>query len=69
MLCDFKTFHTDVDHLKTILRKYNYRLKFVNLSIKSFLDNFLLYTLKATAQNVHKMNVFIGLPLLVSTVR
>ena len=56
MLCDFKTFHSEVDLLKTILTKYNYRLKFIDSSIKLFLNPFVsiapfLYSLK-TSENL-----------------
>ena len=35
--CDFKTFHFEIDHLKTILIKNNYSLNFIDSCIKSFL--------------------------------
>ena len=36
--CDFKTFHFEIDHLKTILIKNNYPLNFIDSCIKSFLN-------------------------------
>ena len=35
--CDLKTFHFEIDHLKTILMKNNYSPNFIDLCIKSFL--------------------------------
>ena len=32
--CDFKTFHFEIDHLKTILIKNNYPLNFIDSCIK-----------------------------------
>ena len=42
--CDFKTFHFEIDHLKTILIKNNYPLNFIDSCNKSFLNK--LYKLK-----------------------
>ena len=42
--CDFKTFHCEIHHLKTILVKNNYLLNFIDSCIKSFLNK--LYHLK-----------------------
>ena len=36
--CDFKTFHSEIDHLKTILIKTNFPLNFIDSCIKSFLN-------------------------------
>ena len=63
--CDFKTFHFEIDHLKTILIKNNYPLNFIDSCIKSFLNK--LYTPKVVVPNVPKRNVFVKLPLLGST--
>ena len=62
---DFKTFHFEINHLKTILMKNNYHANFVYLCIKSFLNK--LYTPKVVVQNVPKRNVFVKLPFLGST--
>ena len=63
--CDFKTFHFEIDHLKTILIKNNYPLNFIDSCIKSFLNK--LYTPKVVIPNVPKRNVFVKLPFLGST--
>ena len=63
--CGFKTFHFEINHLKTILMKRNYSLNFIDLCIKSFLNK--LYTPKVTVQNVPKRDVFVKLPFLGST--
>ena len=42
--CDFKAFHFEIDHLKTILIKNNYPSNFINSCIKSSLNK--LYTPK-----------------------
>ena len=60
--CDFKTFHFEIDHLKTILIKNNYPLNFIDSCIKSFLNK--LYTPKVVVRNVPKRNVFVKLPFL-----
>ena len=65
MCCDFKTFHFEIDHLKTILIKNNYPLNFIDSCIKSFLNK--LYTPKVMVPNVPKRNVFVKLPFLGST--
>ena len=39
--CDFKIFHFEMDHLKTILLKSNYSLNFIDTCIKSFLNNYI----------------------------
>ena len=62
--CDFKTFHFEIDYLKTIFMKNNYPLNFIDSYIKSFLNN--LYTPKVIVQNVPKRNAF-KLPFLGST--
>ena len=46
--CDSKTFHFEIDHLKTILMKNNYVPNFIDLCIKSFLNN--LHTPKVIVQ-------------------
>ena len=63
--CDFKTFHFEIDHLKTILMKNNYPSNFTDWCIKSFLNK--LYTPKVIVQNVPKRNVFVKFPFLGST--
>ena len=63
--CDFKAFHFEIDHLKTILIKSNYPLNFIDSCIKSFLNK--LYTPKVVIPNVPKRNVFVKLPFLGST--
>ena len=63
--CDFKTFHFEIDHLKTILMKNDYPQNFIDLCIKSFLNK--LYTPKVIVQNVPKKNFFVKLPFLGST--
>ena len=60
--CDFKTFHFEIDHLKTILIKNNYPLNFIGSFIKSFHNK--LYTPKVMVPNVPKRNVFVKLPFL-----
>ena len=62
MCCDFKTFHLEIDHLKTILMNNNYPLTFTDSSIKLFLNKF--YTPKIIVQNVPKRNAFVKLPFL-----
>ena len=63
--CDFKSFHFEINHLKTILVKNNYPSNFIDLYIKSFLNK--LYTPKVMVPNVPKRNVFVNLPFLGST--
>ena len=60
--CDFKTFHFEIDHLKTILMKNNYPPKLIDPCIKSFLNKF--YTPKVIVHNVPKRNVFVKLSFL-----
>ena len=50
--CDFKTFHFEIDHLKTILIKNNYPLNFIDSCIKSFFNK--LYAPKVVVPNVPK---------------
>ena len=57
--CDFKTFHFEIDHLKTILMKNNYPGKLIDLCIKSFFNK--LCTPKAIVHNIPKRNVFVKL--------
>ena len=63
--CDFKIFHFEIGHLKTILIRSNYPLNFIDSCIKSFLNK--LYTRKVVVPNVPKRNVFVKLPFLGST--
>ena len=63
--CDFKTFHSEIDHLKTILIKNDYPLNFIDSCIKSFLNK--LYTHKVVVPNVPKRNVFVKLQILGNT--
>ena len=65
MCCDFKTFHFEIDYLKTILMKNNYPLNFIDSCIKSFPNN--SYTPKVIVQNVPKRNVFLKLSFSRST--
>ena len=51
--CDFKTFHFEIDHLKTILIKNNYLLNFIDSCINSFLNK--LYTRKVVVANVFEL--------------
>ena len=60
--CDFKTFHLEIKHLKTVFRKNNYPPNVIASFIKSFLDK--LYT---PVQNVSKIDFFVKLPFLGST--
>ena len=62
---DFKTFHFEIDHLKTVLIKNNYPLNFIDSCIKSFCNK--LDTRKVVVPNVSKRNVFVKLPFLGST--
>ena len=63
--CDLKTFHFEIDHLKTILIKNNYPLNLIDSCIKSFLHK--LYTPKVVVPNVPKRNFFVKLLFLGST--
>ena len=63
--CNSKTFHFEIDHLKTIFIKNSYLLNFTDSFIKSFLNK--LYTPKVVVPNIPKRNVFVKLPLLGST--
>ena len=63
--CDFKTFHFEIGHLKTILIKNNYPLNFIDSCIKSFLNK--LCTPKVMVPNVPKRNIFVKVPFLRST--
>ena len=60
LCCNFKTFHFEIDHLKTILIKNNYPLNFINSCIKSLLNK--LYTPKDVVPNVPNINIFVKLP-------
>ena len=63
--CDFKTFHFEIDHLKTILIKNNHLPNFIDSLIKSFLNK--LYTPKVIVQNAPQRNVLVKLLFLGST--
>ena len=63
--CDFKTFHFEMDHLRTILIRNNYTPNFIDSCTKSFFNK--LYTPKVYVQNVPKWKVFVKLPFLGST--
>ena len=65
MYPNVKTFHFEIDHLKTILIKNNYPWNFIGSCIKSFLNK--LYTHKVVVPNVPKRNVFVKLLFLGST--
>ena len=54
--CDFKTFHFEIDHLKTILIKNNYLLNFIDFRIKSFFKK--LFSPIVIVPNVPKRNDF-----------
>ena len=56
MCCDFKTFHFEIDHLKTILIKNNYLLNFIDFRIKSFFKK--LFSPIVIVPNVPKRNDF-----------
>ena len=60
--CDFKTFHFEIDHLKTILIKNNYPLNFIDTCIKLFHNK--LYTPKVMVPNVPERNAFVKLTVL-----
>ena len=60
--CDFKTFHFNLDHLKTIPIKNEYPLNFIDSCIKYFLNE--LCTPKFLISNVPKRNVLVKLPFL-----
>ena len=63
--CDFKPFHLEFDHLKTILRKNIYTVNFSNSCIKSFVNK--LYAPNVIVQDVRKRNVFVKMPFLGNT--
>ena len=63
--CDFKTFHFEIDHSKTIIMKNNHPPNFVDSSFKSYFNR--LYTPKVIVQNVPKRIVFVKLQFLGST--
>ena len=65
LCCNFKTFHFEIDHLKTILIKNNYPLNFRDSCIKSFLNK--LFTPNVVVPNVPKKNIFVKLLFLGST--
>ena len=63
--CDFKMFHFEIEHMKTILIKNNYPFKFIGSCINSFLNK--QYTPNVMVPNVPKRNVFVKLPFLGNT--
>ena len=63
--CDFKTFHFEIEHLKTILTKNNCPLYFIYSCNKSFLNKF--YTPKFVVPNVPIRNTFVKLLFFRST--
>ena len=63
--CDFKTFHFEIDHLKTILIKNNYPVNFIDSCVKSFLNK--LYTPKVMVPNVPKRKYFVKSTFIGST--
>ena len=63
--CDFKTFHFEIDHLKTILIKNNDPVNFIDSCVKSFLNK--LYTRKVMVPNVPKRKYFVKSTFIGST--
>ena len=63
--CNFKTFHFEIDHSKTILIKNNYPVNFIDSCEKSFLNK--LYTPKVVFPNVPKRNFFVKSTFIGST--
>ena len=63
--CDFKTFHFEIDHLKTIFMKNNYSPNFIDSCIKSFLNE--SHARKVIVQNVPKRNILVKFSFLGST--
>ena len=62
---DFKKFHLEIDHLKTILRKNKDPPNFIDSCIRACLDK--LYTPITILQNVLKRNFSVKLSFLAST--
>ena len=58
----FFRFHTEVSHLKNILRKNAFPVRLVNNCIKTFLSKKFLHT--PVALTVEKKELFIALPYL-----
>ena len=59
---DFSRFHTEVSHLKDILRKNAFPIKLVDNCIKTFLNKKFFYT--PVALTFEKKELFIALPYL-----
>ena len=59
---DFSRFHTEVSHLKSILRKNAFPIRLVDNCIKTFLNKKFLHT--RVAFTVEKKELFIALPYL-----
>ena len=62
IVSDFSRFHTEVSHLKDILRKKAFLIKLVDNCIKTFLNKKFLHT--PVALTVEKKELFITLPCL-----
>ena len=62
IVSDFSRFHTEVSHLKEILRKDAFPIKLVDNHIKTFLNKNFLHT--PVALTVEKNELFITLPYL-----
>ena len=62
IVSDFSRFHTEVSHLKDILRKNSFPIKLVDNCIKTFLNKKFLHT--PVALTVEKKELFITLPYL-----
>ena len=62
IVSDFSRFHTEVDHLKEILRKNAFPIKLVDNCIKTVLNKTFLHT--PVALTVEKKELFIALPYL-----
>ena len=62
IVSDFSRFHTEVSHLKDILRKNAFPIKLVDNCIKMFLNKTFLHT--PVALTVEKKELFITLPYL-----
>ena len=62
----FQDIHLEIDHLKTMIRKINYPLSFIDSCIMLFIKK--LYTPKIIVQKIPKRDAFVSLPFLGSTV-
>ena len=62
IVSEFSRFHTEVSHLKDILKKNAFHIKLVDNYIKTFLNKKLLHT--SVALTVEKKELFITLPYL-----